>query len=238
MASFVTFVRHLGTSALDLLYPPSCVNCQRAGTWLCSNCRADLPYLIEPVCLRCSLPLSNPEQVCRWCETHPWQALDTLQSVALFEGGALRPAIHKLKFNNLRVISQDLAQLIVERIAHKLPAVDIVVPVPLHPARLRQRGYNQSELIASYLARALELAFDPESLRRTRATRSQVGLDVAARRQNVAQAFTCTSNSLADKAVLLFDDVCTSGATLDACALALRQARVGVVHGLTLARAR
>lgn len=183
------------------------------------------------------MPLSDAEGACGWCRLHPPQAIDTIRSVAFFEDGAMRPAIHQFKYHNLRALGQDLAALMLERAGHRLPPIDVIVPVPLHPARQRERGYNQSEIIARHLAAALHLPADSRTLQRSRNTASQAGLNGAARQQNVAGAFTCVSSALAHKSVLLVDDVCTTGATLDACAFALKQGRARAVHGLTLARA-
>jgi ComF family protein len=111
--------------------------------------------------------------------------------------------------------------------------------VPLHPARLAERGYNQSELLAAELARCWSLPrLSSSALIRTRETDSQVGLDLPARQANVAGAFTASPRWVEGQDVLLVDDVCTTGATLNACAQALREAGAVTVSAVTLARAR
>lgn len=117
-----------------------------------------------------------------------------------------------------------------------LPA-EIVVPVPLHPSRLRGRGYNQAALLAWALSRRIGLPMDEESLCRVRATLPQMRLPAADRRRNVEDAFRCTTDRLSGRQVLLVDDVCTTGATLEACADALRKGGARSVWAFTLARA-
>lgn len=114
---------------------------------------------------------------------------------------------------------------------------DMIVPVPLHSRRRRKRGFNQAALLAEKLSERAELAMDATTLVRHRATASQVGLDVKQRKSNVRDAFRCTTDRLTHRRVLLIDDVCTTGSTLEACALALRKGGVDSVEALTLARA-
>ena len=114
---------------------------------------------------------------------------------------------------------------------------DMIVPVPLHQQRRRKRGFNQAALLAKELSERVGLATDTITLVRHRATASQGGLDVEQRRSNVRDAFHCTAGRLANKRVLLIDDVCTTGSTLEACARALWEEGVESVEALTLARA-
>jgi ComF family protein len=115
---------------------------------------------------------------------------------------------------------------------------DMIVPVPLHRERLRKRGFNQAALLAHELSKQINLAMDDTTLVRHRATAAQVGLDVQQRRINVRDAFRCTTNRLAGRHVLLTDDVCTTGSTLEACTAALHEGGADSVQALTLARAR
>jgi ComF family protein len=116
-------------------------------------------------------------------------------------------------------------------------AVDVIVPVPLHPRRLRERGYNQATLLAQVLGRRMERPVRAKAVERVRNTRSQMRLDAAERRSNVAGAFRSLDDRVSGRRILLIDDVCTTGATLDACAKALQEAGATWVHALTLARA-
>jgi len=113
----------------------------------------------------------------------------------------------------------------------------MIVPVPLHPSRRRRRGYNQAELLAVALGRELGTPVNPGALVRTGGETSQARThDVKERRRNVSSAFVCTDESCVDKRILIVDDVCTTGATLEACATALRSAGAAEVFGLTVAR--
>jgi len=158
--------------------------------------------------------------------------------VVHFEG-VLREAVHQLKYDGRTVLAGPLGGLMAAYwMQHPMP-VDVVVPVPLHTARLRERGYNQAALLARELARRVGLAVDGQTLIRQRATAPQVELNARQRRENVREAFHCVGDGLAGKQVLLVDDVCTTGATLEACAVALHdEGRVSSVQALTLARPR
>jgi ComF family protein len=114
---------------------------------------------------------------------------------------------------------------------------EVIVPVPLHRRRQLTRGFNQSEALAQVLSHHLGLPMNKTSLQRIRPTQTQIDLTVTERQRNVKGAFACLDQELAGRTVLLVDDVCTTGATLDACAAALRQAHSGPVWALTLSRA-
>jgi ComF family protein len=161
--------------------------------------------------------------------------LDGIRSVALHDG-VLRKAIHAFKYQGRRELAEPLGRMLFTywQEAH-LPA-DLVVPVPLHANRQRERGYNQSALLARVLARQARLELDEVHLVRTRATPPQVGLSADKRKTNVKDAFSWAGGVLEGCAVLLVDDVCTTGATLEACALALRGGGAQAVWALTLAR--
>ncbi len=160
-----------------------------------------------------------------------------MRAVGYLEG-ALQTAIHRFKYSNLRPLAAPLGKLASDYlIGHRLP-VDTVVPVPLHSRRLRERGYNQAALLAAEIGRAVQMTVAEDVLQRVRSTAPQVGLNAAQRRKNVRGAFQCANTSLKDRNVLLVDDVCTTGATMESCSIALREAGVGVVWGLALARER
>ena len=150
----------------------------------------------------------------------------------------MREAVHAFKYNGLQALASPLAELMAQYWrAHPLPA-HVLVPVPLHRARQRKRGYNQAELLARGLGQRIGLPVDTTSLVRQRSTAPQVELDALQRKQNVAGAFEVQDNNLSGQEVLLIDDVCTTAATLDACAIALRGAGARSVRALTLTRAR
>jgi ComF family protein len=174
--------------------------------------------------------------LCARCRTSPLQ-IDSIRSVFYFEG-PLREAIHCFKYQGRTELAGPLGDLMAAYWARRAIPADVVVPVPLHPTRLRERGYNQAALLAREMADRVDIMVDECVLARRRATRPQVDLNAGQRRENVRDAFHCPGDTLADKQVLLIDDVCTTGATLEACALALYAGGVRSVRALTLARPR
>ncbi|MBA7653316.1 hypothetical protein ES703_61164 [subsurface metagenome] len=149
----------------------------------------------------------------------------------------MRQAIHQLKYRNLRALAVPLAKLLQDYLTTSHVPGEALVPVPLHQKRLRQRGYNQSRLLAQELGKLINLPVVDDCLIRLRHAPPQARTStVEERRSNVADAFTCRNRRLRGKQVLLVDDVSTSGATLDACAAALKTAGASSVWGLALAR--
>ena len=166
-----------------------------------------------------------------------WQAdISGIRSPFQFTG-IVRKAVHQMKYKNLRALSEPLSGWLSDYLtAHHLPA-DVLVPVPVHPKRLRERGYNQSFLLAKELGKRTRLPVNDRCLlRRTHTPPQARTQNVNERRSNAAGAFICRDRSLTGKQVLLIDDVATSGATLNACATALKAAGAVSVWGLTLAR--
>jgi ComF family protein len=169
------------------------------------------------------------------CRVQPLQ-IDGIRSVAVYEG-TLRDAIHAYKYSHMHGLAEPLGALLAGFWrASGLPA-DVIVPVPLHKRRVRERGYNQSALLAKVLGREVGLPVLSDGLRRDRYTISQVRLGWQERRANVADAFSCADQGFAGRSVLLVDDVCTTGSTLEACSLALRSGGARKVWALTVARA-
>lgn len=224
----------LKRAALDLLFPRWCVGCGREGSFICYSCRQTLSRIVPPLCPKCGRP--QPSGVlCPYCVS--WQAeIDGIRSPFRFEG-VIQQAIYKLKYGNIRALAQPLARLLRDYLLTYPVSGKILVPVPLHPKRLRARGYNQSGLLARELGNIIGLPVIDDCLVRLRHTSPQVKTSTVAERQNnVAGAFICRGDRLRNKQVLLIDDVLTSGATLDACAAALKAGGATSVWGLTLAR--
>lgn len=219
--------------ALDLLFPPHCVVCSHAGTWFCGTCLADVQAVPEPVCIRCGQPVTH-RGVCSLCRTNPLP-LDGIRSVAVFEG-TLRTAVHEFKYKGRRVLAPIFGEMMYQYWAHGGVPVDMVVPVPLHPSRKKERGFDQAYLLAGEFSNRSRLQLDNGHLLRMRSTVPQVGLGFAQRKANVAKAFAWRGSGLRGRRLLLIDDVCTTGATLAACASVLRSAGAGSVWALTLAR--
>jgi len=149
--------------------------------------------------------------------------------------GPLRAAVRALKYEGHHAVTSALAPLLAERVAPLLAADDLLVAIPLHPTRQRERGYNQSAIVAAELARLLPLEFAPTALQRTRATADQTRLSGERRAANMRGAFTARPQAVRDRRVWLLDDVYTTGATLQAGASALRAAGAHEVRGAVIA---
>jgi ComF family protein len=149
----------------------------------------------------------------------------------------MRESIHDLKYRNLKAISPCLAELLADYLEENPLPGEALVSVPLHPRRLRERGYNQSGLLAGELGKRIGLPVIEDCLIRVKQAQPQVrAVDLEERRRNVADAFVCRDERVSGKQIILMDDVCTSGATLESCAAALRHSGATSVWGLTLAR--
>ncbi len=221
---------------LDILFPPYCIVCRSAENWLCQPCLHSLTTLPTTICKLCGAAETNPK-FCQQCQRHPLQYINGIRSAVYFDQAAIRLAIHGLKYDGYRVLAEPLAHLLDEAYHRYNLNVDAIVPVPLHWTRLRERGFNQSHLLATHLGRQLDISVDATTLLRTHKTETQAKLSGQARRQNVIQAFECTDTRLQDKRILLIDDVCTTGSTLDACAKTLKTHGAKSVWGLTIAKA-
>jgi len=222
----------LRSSALDLLFPLSCVVCGRDGSYLCPACETELPRLEEPYCQRCADP--NEEGVCDWCGAQP-PAFDGVRAPYLMEG-AVRDMVHSFKYQNLRAAAPELGQLLSAYLDSNPIRADVLVPVPLHPRRERERGYNQAELLARELSKRTGLPLASRAIRRLRNTPPQVSLSgYDARARAMRDAFECQPD-VGRQRVLLVDDVVTSGSTMSVCATALKSAGARSVWGLALAR--
>jgi competence protein ComFC len=220
--------------AVDSFFPRRCVGCGKVGGFLCSECLGELPRLLPPLCPNCGRPQASGI-VCPDCRQRKTE-IDGIRSPFRFDE-VVRKAIHQLKYRNLKAISLCLAELLADYLeSNHLPG-EALVCVPLHPRRLRERGYNQSSLLAEELGRRIDLPVIEDCLVRVKQAQPQVrAVDVDERRRNVADAFVCRDERVSGKQIILIDDVCTSGATLESCAAALKSKGAASVWGLTLAR--
>ena len=150
--------------------------------------------------------------------------------------GPLREAVHQFKYQGVRVLASILGDILHTGWSFDPWPAEVIVPVPLHHSRLRQRGYNQSGLLSCELSSRTGLPVAETVLKRTAPTRPQVGLSAQERADNVRNAFCCVEQGLLRAKVLLVDDVWTTGATMRACGQALLAGGVQAVWGLTLAR--
>ena len=206
--------RRTATAALDLLYPPQCVHCTRLGSLLCERCTAQL----APGPLRAVA------------------GLDAVRVRTTFEGPATS-AIYALKYQGIKRLAGPLGGLLAEAWLGTGWTVDFICAVPLHAQRQAERGYNQSALLASQVASLTGWRYVEGAVARVRHTETQTHLDTQARRENVAGAFAADPLRVDNQSIVLVDDVLTTGATLAACAAALRASGARCVYGLVLASA-
>ena len=237
-------------AVLDLVFPAVCPVCHarsddRLHRPFCQACWAALPLLPDPGCRICGrvfvgLPAGL---ACEACRREP-PPFDYARAVAAYRDG-MRAAIHALKYRGRTAVAAPLAALLAEAGARLLAApgagpeipLDGIVPVPLHPARLAERGFNQAELLAAPCAERWRRPLLGHALVRVRPTQPQTELDAAGRRRNVAGAFAVARPAaVAGRRLLVVDDVLTTGATVWAAARALRQAGAASVGVLVLAR--
>jgi ComF family protein len=226
-------LNQLKTAFLDLLLPLRCLGCGREGDLICTPCRQSLPRIRLPLCQRCGATVGEGN-LCHSCVNNPL-TIDGIRSVFLFQG-TIRQAILQLKYKHLKAVAVPLSQLLAEYMGSHPLKGEVIVPVPLYPKRLRERGYNQASLLAKELGRLVGLPIVEDSLIRVKDSVPQARTRSAIERhQNVQDAFACNQR-LEGRQILLIDDVCTTGATLDACASALKAAGASSVWGLTVAR--
>jgi ComF family protein len=238
-----------GDSLTSVFFPAGCRICDGllvlgSRVPICEECKGSFASLPEKRCAVCGQGLAGltadegQEMVCPLCKERTY-GFDRARSYALYEG-ALIKAILLLKFEQIAPLGQWFARRLEELVKQEpqLLEADLVVPVPLHRQREKERGYNQAALIAMPLAKRLGLPYEAVLLVRTRPRPDKHILSEEERWESVRGAFATRPGSQVDKRrVLLVDDVLTTGATLDACARALREAGAKSVIGLTVARA-
>jgi competence protein ComFC len=231
-------------AAASLLYPPVCAVCggeTRAGEYLCEQCEAKAMRVVAPFCQQCSEPFEGAIATSFTCANCAHRAIHFDAAVAAYRGrGIVRQIIHDFKYGrqiHLRhLVARWLcAALDDERLRGR--HFDIIVPVPLHPTRQRERGFNQARLLAELLSARISILCKP-LLQRVRYTTTQTALDRAERMENLHNAFRLRKNAdVRGLHVLLIDDVLTTGSTLSECARVLKRAGAISVHAATAARA-
>jgi len=233
--------RILVDPVLAVVFPSACPACGRLLAHprrgpLCEPCWAGLPRH-EAVACRCGLPLLPGRTACGRCRRGR-QPFAAGASLGPYEG-SLRLVLHELKYGGRRRAARRLAEALLGEPAVRalVDSTDVLVPVPLHPRRLRERGFNQSALLAEEVSRRTGRPVSPDALVRRQDTLPQAGLTAAARRRNVEGAFAVRRRAaVAGRTVTLVDDVLTTGATAFACARQLRMAGADEVRLLTVAR--
>jgi competence protein ComFC len=228
---------------VDILYPKTCLSCKNrlvAESFICPGCASKIRKNIPPFCARCGRHLEKNnlnKNICPACLKTPLH-FDRAFSPCIYEG-VIQDLIHQFKYNNKQFLGPVLARLInefIQEYSMSLDFIDQIIPMPLYSTRMREREFNQSEILSRHVAKELKKDVLSGLLIRSRNTFSQTGLKNNQRLENVKGSFKVTNKELVvGKNVLLIDDVLTTGATASEAALTLKNAGTNIVFVLTLA---
>ena len=233
---------------LDWIYPPRCIACRtlfspfhgRSRPWLCDECRCLFEAISEAYCSRCGSPVKGQNicDICHNCRGRHFYFAS--HRAAFIYEETLRDLMHHIKFRSQRQLAQGLGELFAEVAAEwdhlvKVKKAAYIVPIPLHPSKKRMRGFNQAEVMARPLSKALNIPIAADMLKRVRKTAPQSGLSAASREQNLEEAFRYNKKYGDSPAcILLLDDIYTSGATMNACAKTLMENNTQEIHAISL----
>ncbi len=235
----------LGSRAVDLVFPRRCPVCDRPvrpfGALICTDCETSLRPVGQHTCMRCGKPVDPAREYCADCVSgrHAYDA-----GAAVYTFRSCSGALYRFKYRHREEYAEPFGRAMADRYlawSRQGPALvrrrppQLLVPVPSSPARVRQRGYDQSVLLARVISRQTGIPTAENVLERTVNTALMRGMTVRERQKNTENAFHVKGNSVESKSIMLIDDIYTTGATMDACARALRRAGAGPVYFLTLA---
>jgi competence protein ComFC len=219
---------------LDWLFPPTCFNCGMEGYRICPQCQKSFEKSNATICTICGRRVRS-KGVCYQCRIKRPE-FDQLRSLYDYKG-AVREAIHRLKYQNDIGLAEKLADQLIDFYRTLGWQVDMIIPMPLFENRQIERGYNQSALLATPMSLQLGIKNRSDVLIRIKDTKSQVGLSESERWKNVSDAFVANPKIVNNKSILIIDDVTTTGATMNSAALAARKAGAKSIYCLTFARA-
>lgn len=225
------------TFLLNFLFPIECLGCEAPDTYLCSECLDKTPKISLPFCFLCNTQ-GGAEGICERCRKD--SPLDGIFAATLYSDTIIGQAIHALKFQYVESMAPVLSQVLIAELKKtsllKKLQHTIILPLPLHRKRYRERGFNQSYLIAKSIAEALHGTVNCSALVRVAATLQQARLDRQERSVNIKGAFVVKDATvIAGKSVVIVDDVITTGVTMTEAALMLKQAGATAVYGIALA---
>ncbi len=224
---------------LDFLFPKYCVNCRKGGAYICANCFSFLSFDVSMICLVCNKPsldgLTHPGCKSKYTIDGAFSAINYKGIVKkLIYNFKYKPYLSDLKNSLVELFYESIIQQEIFQKAYKFKP--ILVPIPLHSKRLRRRGYNHAKLLTIGLSEKLNLPLS-EILQRTKETKSQFGLKLKERKENLKDAFSLnTKCSIRNANIFLVDDILTTGSTLLEGAKILKKNGAKKVWGLTLAR--
>ena len=242
---YFEYIKQLGRLIIDILFPKECLRCGQPEEWLCPRCLNKIKYNLVDECVVCrqANPFGRTHNHCR-----PKSRLDGMIAAGQEDDKLLHDLIYKYKYNFIKDLANPLAQTLINKILRlKQDGMEIlfsrliVAPVPLHPKRLRWRGFNQAALLGQTVAEIFDWQFSNNLIIRQKYTKPQMKLKRSRRLANTKGAFTGAkidgiSFNLSGKNVLLVDDILTTGATMNECAKILKAGGAGQVWGLVLSR--
>ena len=225
---------------MDVIYPEKCIVCHSVsglteGEALCVNCRRDLQPICEPRCKRCSKPLKSLEK--ELCEDCGSRKFSVERGMALYPyDQTMRRVITNFKYGGELACGDYFAQEIARQCGEWIRKVspEVIIPVPIHKKRMRFRGFNQAAYMAERIGTSLHIEVLPDYLVRTGNTKPQKELDVLSRRKNLEKGFCVNGSPKRYRTVLLFDDIYTTGATLEACGKVLKNVGTERIYYLSL----
>ena len=236
-------IKNLFKKVIDTIYPEK-ITCVFCGEEIfdeneystCKNCEKTLPRITGKICQKCGEPINNMANYCENCKNSK-HLFEKSRSAFVYQdkvsGGVLN-----LKFNNGKYYSKPFAHYLADLYKEHKYDCDLIIPVPIHISRLKERGYNQSELLAKELSEILNLQLDTQSLVKVKKTKNQAELDFKQRHSNLEKAFKVTSKKqICGKNILIIDDVYTTGSTISECSKELKKAGAKSVCALTIAHA-
>jgi ComF family protein len=224
-------------SILDILFPPSCLGCQKSGSYLCPSCLDKINFNPTQRCPKCSHPsisgITHPK-------CHTPHSPDGLHAIAA-NHSTLNKAIKRFKYSYVKDLAYTLAHLLTTHFPTHLKDSHYLLPIPLHPQRLRQRGFNQAQSLAQHLSKYTQIPLARNLLIRTKPTPPQADINQKDKRiKNIQGAFSfhpqANRDKVKSKTFLLVDDISTTGATICQATLPLKRAGADQVWGLVLAR--
>ncbi len=240
---------YLKEGFLNLVFPLSCENCGKSireskGYAICDNCMKQIKFISSPYCYQCGKPLSSmvsfeEKAICAFCHNKKHHFYFT-RSVSYYQG-VMRKCIHLLKYKKQVKLIQPLGNLMVNYLQENdtinIREINLIIPVPLFKGDYLKRGFNQSGLLAEYIADFFSISFTNNLLIKSRENVSQVGLSKTERENNVRHVYSVEPSYKMDfNNILLIDDIFTTGATIEACCKELRKTGVKKLFVLTLAR--
>lgn len=234
--------RKVFCEAVNAILPPTCPICGKPKPFcgkkrldICPGCREKIGYIKEPVCLKCGKSIQDDDdEFCRDCGRglHIYD-----QAAAVYEySRAVKNSIYRFKYYNKREYASSYAAEMVRSCGGMINvwSPDVIMPVPIHSSRLKERGYNQAGLIAAELGRLMGIPVDETSLKRVVRTTPMKELNNLQRIKNLQNAFQVDRKDVIYKKVLIVDDIYTTGATFDACAAVLKESGTQEVYGVSL----